>query len=76
MKYFRIQFLVNFDQYKENGFELFLCFFTNTTDWGKNLSSEPSYSRNLGREEVAIALPTQKLLVDTNDSETLLRQKM
>lgn len=71
---------VNFDQYKENGFELFLYFFTNTTDWGEYLNVKEAVNLAildiLDREGVAIALPTQKLLVDTNDSEILLRQKM
>ncbi|WP_163971451.1 mechanosensitive ion channel family protein [Oceanobacillus halotolerans] len=59
---------VNFDQYKEYGVDLFLYFFTKTTDWGAYLKVREDINLKilqiLERESVTIAIPSQKLYVD------------
>ncbi|EQB39050.1 hypothetical protein M948_01480 [Virgibacillus sp. CM-4] len=59
---------VNFDTYKENGLDVFLYFFTKTTDWGDYSKIRESVNLEildiLEREAVSIALPTRKLLID------------
>lgn len=60
--------LVSFDQYKENGLDIFLYFFTNTTNWEEFLKIKEEINFEimdiLEREEVEIALPSRKLYLD------------
>ncbi|MFD2043007.1 mechanosensitive ion channel family protein [Ornithinibacillus salinisoli] len=60
--------LVNFNQYKENGVEIFLYFFTKTTEWGKYLKVREDINLQiyslLESEKVTIALPTRKILME------------
>ncbi len=60
--------LVNFDQYKENGLDIFLYFFTKTTDWGQflNIKQEINFEIMdiLDKEGVDLALPSRKLYLD------------
>ena len=59
---------VTFDEYKENGLDLFLYFFTKTTDWEKYLKIKEEINFEildiLRSEDVEFALPTRKLYVD------------
>ncbi|WP_077356599.1 mechanosensitive ion channel family protein [Virgibacillus halodenitrificans] len=59
---------VNVDAYKENGIELFLYFFTKTTDWGKYLKIKEEVNLYildlLEMEQVTLALPTRKLVME------------
>ncbi len=59
---------VNVDAYKENGVELFLYFFTKTTDWGKYLKVKEEINLFildlLEMEQVTLALPTRKLVME------------
>ncbi|AUJ23892.1 mechanosensitive ion channel family protein [Virgibacillus dokdonensis] len=66
---------VHFDQYQENGLDIFLYFFTNTTDWGAYLQVREEVNLMildiLEKEQVTIALPTRKLFV-TNEADNFL----
>ena len=59
---------VRFNDFKEDGLELFLYFFTNTTVWAEYLEvkEEINYAIKevLEEEDVRLALPTTKLYVD------------
>ncbi|WP_077302996.1 mechanosensitive ion channel family protein [Virgibacillus pantothenticus] len=69
---------VHFDQYQENGLDIFLYFFTNTTDWGAYLQIREEVNlmilEILETEQVTIALPTQKLFV-ANEADSFAQQK-
>ncbi|WP_164218426.1 mechanosensitive ion channel family protein [Virgibacillus sp. YIM 98842] len=56
---------VNFDEYKEYGADIFLYFFTKTTDWGKYLTVKEEINLHiydlLESENVTIALPAQRI---------------
>ncbi|MUK88939.1 mechanosensitive ion channel [Ornithinibacillus sp. L9] len=59
---------VNFNEYKDNGIEIFLYFFTKTTDWGKYLKIKEEINLQIydliENENVSIALPTRKILLE------------
>lgn len=59
---------VSFDRYNENGFEIFLYFFTNTTIWGEYLRVKEKINFKimeiLESEGVYLALPSRKLYGD------------
>ncbi|MFD2043280.1 mechanosensitive ion channel family protein [Ornithinibacillus salinisoli] len=61
---------VNLNQYKENGLEIFLYFFTNTTDWGEYLANREDINLKIldiiDREGVQIAVPSRRLYVDSD----------
>jgi MscS family membrane protein len=60
---------VTFDEYKENGLEIFLYFFTKTTVWGEYLKIKEKINYEileiLENEGVSIALPSRRLYVDS-----------
>ncbi|MUK89349.1 mechanosensitive ion channel [Ornithinibacillus sp. L9] len=64
---------VNLDQYKENGLDVFLYFFTNTTVWGEFLNIREDINLKIldiiEREGVSIAIPSRRLFVDSNTDE-------
>src|SRR5690625_757860 len=64
---------VNFDHYKENGIDIFLYFFTKTTDWGHYLKVREEINLHiydlLVSENVRIALPTRKILLEGEGTE-------
>lgn len=66
--------LVNFDQYKENGLDIFLYFFTKTTVWAEYLKIREEINLEiltlLEEEEVSIAIPSRKLYVEPEADET------
>ncbi|HEX6594114.1 MAG TPA: mechanosensitive ion channel family protein [Bacillota bacterium] len=71
---------VTFDQYKENGLEIFLYFFTKTIDWGEYLSVKEEINFKimdiLESEGVSIAIPSRRLYTETETDNVLsLRQK-
>lgn len=57
--------LVNFDKYQENGFDIFLYFFTNTTNWEEFLKIKEEVNFEildiLDNESVSLALQSRKL---------------
>ncbi|MHC8516599.1 mechanosensitive ion channel family protein [Sporosarcina sp. ITBMC105] len=59
---------VKFDEYKENGMNIMLYFFTKTTDWGAYLDIKEEVNYKildiLRAEEITFALPNTKLIVD------------
>ncbi|CDO03910.1 MscS family inner membrane protein YnaI [Oceanobacillus picturae] len=76
--------LVNVDAYGENGWEIFLYFFTNTTDWEEHLKVKQEINLAIlaiiEREKLEIAIPTRKLYVEPEmvkekQRETLLGQE-
>lgn len=62
---------VNFDQYKEDGLEIFLYFFTKTTVWGEYLEVREDLNFKilgiLNEEEVEFAVPTRRLMVESEE---------
>ncbi len=58
-----------FDKYSENGYDVFLYFFTKTTVWGEFLRIKEEINfeimKILENEGVAIAVPARKLYADT-----------
>ncbi|MBP2243330.1 MscS family membrane protein [Cytobacillus eiseniae] len=61
---------VTFDKYMDNGLEIFVYFFTNTTNWGEFLKIKEAINFEvmdiLESEGVYVALPTRKLYVDSD----------
>ncbi|MCJ7840124.1 mechanosensitive ion channel family protein [Lederbergia sp. NSJ-179] len=61
---------VKFDEFKENGYELMLYFFTKTTNWGEYLDIKEEINLNiisiLDDEDLSIAIPVRKLLNESN----------
>lgn len=59
---------VTFNQYLDNGLEIFLYFFTKTTNWGEYLKIREEINFEilniLEKEEVIVALPSSKLILD------------
>ncbi|SET02058.1 MscS family membrane protein [Oceanobacillus limi] len=71
---------VNFNQYKENGVEIFLYFFTSTIVWGEYLKVREEINMKildiLEQESVQIAVPSRRLYVDSDsDHQNGLRMK-
>ncbi|MCQ6276812.1 mechanosensitive ion channel family protein [Bacillus sp. V3B] len=66
---------VTFDQYQENGYGIFLYFFTNTTAWGEFLSIKEEINFKivdiLEQEGVSLAIPSRKLYVDQENDVQL-----
>ncbi len=64
---------VTFNQYLDNGLEIFLYFFTKTTDWGKYLKIREEINFEilniLEKEGVIVALPSSKLILDAESDE-------
>lgn len=60
--------MVNFEQYKEDGFEIFLYFFTKTTVWQEYLDVREDINfkimKILEEENVEIAIPSRRLMVE------------
>jgi MscS family membrane protein len=58
-----------FDKYSESGYEIFLYFFTKTTEWGEFLRIKEEINfeimKILENEGVTIAVPARKLYADT-----------
>jgi len=72
---------VNFDDYKEYGIDIFLYFFTKTTDWGYYLKVKEEINLHiydlLESENIMIALPARRILMEGEtggDTELLQRQ--
>jgi MscS family membrane protein len=61
---------VTFDQYQENGLDIFLYFFTKTTVWGEFLEVKEEINFSimgiLENEGVSIALPSRRLYVGSD----------
>lgn len=70
--------MVNFDQYKDNGMDIFIYFFTNTTVWSEYLNVKEEINLKildlLREEDVAVALPARKLYLDS-ESDNHLKDK-
>src|SRR5690625_4558039 len=64
---------VNFDEYKENGIEIFLYFFTKTTDWGYYLKIREEINLHiyelLESENIRIALPSRRIIMEETAGE-------
>ena len=67
---------VTFDKYMENGLEIFLYFFTNTTNWGEYLKIKESINfaiMNILESEgvyiAYVAMPSRKLFLDSEEEE-------
>lgn len=65
---------VRFSQFQENGFDIFLYFFTNTTVWGDFLKIKEEINFRiidiLENEGVSLAIPSRRLYVEQeNDSQ-------
>ncbi|WP_370224839.1 mechanosensitive ion channel family protein [Cytobacillus sp.] len=69
--------LVTFDDYKENGLDIFLYFFTKTTNWGEFLKIKEEINFEimdiLENERVYVAMPSRKLYIDP-DGENQLKK--
>jgi MscS family membrane protein len=65
---------VNFDEYKENGIEIFLYFFTKTTDWGYYLKVREEINLHiyelLESENIRIALPSRRIIMEEASGES------
>ncbi|MFD2130039.1 mechanosensitive ion channel family protein [Pseudogracilibacillus auburnensis] len=64
---------VTVNEYKENGLDILLYFFTETTDWGKYLNIREEINLKileiLDQEGVEIAIPSRKLFLDSDEEE-------
>ncbi|MFD1040011.1 mechanosensitive ion channel family protein [Virgibacillus byunsanensis] len=64
---------VTFDKYKEDGLDIFLYFFTNTTAWGEYLDVREEINFKileiLENEEVSIAIPSRRLYVESQGDD-------
>ncbi|MFO1446384.1 mechanosensitive ion channel family protein [Bacillus sp. Bva_UNVM-123] len=60
---------VKFNQYLDNGLEIFVYFFTKTTNWGEYLKIKEEINFEmmtiLEKEEVFVALPSRKIYLDS-----------
>ncbi len=60
---------VSVDEYKENGIDIFLYFFTKTTDWGEYLRIREEINLRilqiLDEEEIEIAIPSRRLFMES-----------
>jgi len=72
---------VNFDAYRENGIDIFLYFFTKTTDWGHYLKVREEINLHiydlLESENITIALPARRIMMEgeaASDQELLQGQ--
>ncbi|MDM5228546.1 mechanosensitive ion channel family protein [Cytobacillus sp. NJ13] len=69
--------LVTFDDYKENGLDIFLYFFTKTTNWGEFLKIKEEINFEimdiLENESVYVAMPSRKLYLDP-DGENQMKK--
>jgi MscS family membrane protein len=67
--------LVTFDDYKENGLDIFLYFFTKTTNWGEFLKIKEEINFEimdiLENERVYVAMPSRKLYLDPEGENQL-----
>ena len=70
--------LVSFDQYKENGYGIFIYFFTNTTVWSEFLKVKEEINFEiitiLEKQGVQHAIPSRRLSVD-NEMELQLKKE-
>lgn len=66
---------VNVDQYKEYGLDIFLYFFTKTTDWGEYLEIREEINLKIldiiDQADAEIAIPSRKLYKQTDESEEM-----
>lgn len=71
---------VTFDDYHEDGVELMLYFFTNTTVWGEHLAVKENINFKimeiLEREEVSIAIPSRRLYTDKETNKNTLPKNL
>lgn len=69
---------VTFDDYKENGADILLYFFTKTTVWGEHLAVKEEINFKileiLEREEVSIAIPSRRLYSDKDADQHTISQ--
>lgn len=67
--------LVSADTYQEDGIDIFLYFFTKTTDWEAYLNIRQQINLDIleiiDDEEVTIAIPSRRLLMDDKEFESL-----
>ncbi|MEW9109924.1 mechanosensitive ion channel family protein [Cytobacillus gottheilii] len=65
--------LVRFDKYQENGYEVFIYFFTKSTAWDEHLRVKEEINFRLieilENEDVSIALPSRKLYASEPDDD-------
>ncbi|KAB2332829.1 mechanosensitive ion channel family protein [Bacillus mesophilum] len=65
--------LVRFDKYQENGYEVFIYFFTKSTAWAEHLRVKEEINFRLieilESEDVSIALPSRKLYASEPDED-------
>lgn len=70
--------LVTFDDYKENGLDIFLYFFTKTTNWGEFLKIKEEINFEimdiLENERVYVAMPSRKLYLDPEGENQLKKE--
>lgn len=70
---------VNVDQYEEYGLDIFLYFFTKTTDWGKYLEIREEINLKIldiiEQEGAQIAIPSRKLYTDSDETTGRRRQQ-
>lgn len=68
--------LVNFDEYRENGLDIFLYFYTNTTNWAEYLRIKEEINFEildiLSNEGVSLAMPSRKLYIETDTENPLV----
>lgn len=66
---------VSFDQYADSGFDIFLYFFTKTTDWGKYLDVKEEINfeimKILEDENVSVAVPSRRVYYDSDTERDL-----
>lgn len=66
---------VTFDEFKDNGAEIMLYFFTKTTAWGEYLKVKEKINYKivdiLQEEDVSIAIPSRRLYADKEDSTNI-----
>jgi MscS family membrane protein len=71
---------VTFDQYQENGYGLFLYFFTNTTVWGEFLRIKEEINFEimdiLEQEGVSLAIPSRRLYADQESNLQLKKDTL
>src|SRR5699024_12547072 len=70
---------VTFDQYIEDGLEIFLYFFTKTTDWGEYLRVREDINLRileiLDQKQISIAIPSRRLYTNKEVDRPILPLK-
>ncbi len=71
--------MVNWEQYREDGLEIMLYFFTNTTVWAEHLDVREEINFKileiLEEENVEIAIPSRRLMMEGEAGEIIQKEK-